>query len=112
MDNISFISVAGLAVNQMIVIDRNGDIQIATIGEKLPEGSVIIQRGDDPTNNNITTQLVDQNNEAQDITDDVADIFAALEEGQDPTQIDEELAPAAGGSTGSAPLIVGVLGVC
>ncbi|WP_342291553.1 tandem-95 repeat protein [Vibrio diazotrophicus] len=100
----SLFSIASLAVNQMIVIDKNGDIKIATIGEKLPEGAVIIQRGDEAGfNNEATTQLVDQNNELQDVTDDVAQLLAALEEGQDPTQLDEELAPAAGGSNGSAP---------
>ncbi|PNH88120.1 cadherin-like domain-containing protein, partial [Vibrio diazotrophicus] len=100
----SLFSIASLAVNQMIVIDKNGDIKIATIGEKLPEGSVVIQRGDEAGfNNEATTQLVDQNNELQDVTDDVAQLLAALEEGQDPTQLDEELAPAAGGSNGSAP---------
>ncbi|PNH77668.1 Ig-like domain-containing protein, partial [Vibrio diazotrophicus] len=100
----SLFSIASLAVNQMIVIDKNGDIKIATIGEKLPGGSVVIQRGDEAGfNNEATTQLVDQNNELQDVTDDVAQLLAALEEGQDPTQLDEELAPAAGGSNGSAP---------
>ncbi|PNH99632.1 Ig-like domain-containing protein, partial [Vibrio diazotrophicus] len=100
----SLFSIASLAVNQMIVIDKNGDIKIATIGEELPEGSVVIQRGDEAGfNNEVTTQLVDQNNELQDVTDDVAQLLAALEEGQDPTQLDEELAPAAGGSNGSAP---------
>ena len=100
----SLFSIASLAVNQMIVIDKNGDIKIATIGEKLPEGSVVIQRGDEAGfNNEATTQIVDQNNELQDVTDDVAQLLAALEEGQDPTQLDEELAPAAGGSNGSAP---------
>ncbi|MBD0786806.1 tandem-95 repeat protein [Vibrio sp. Y2-5] len=100
----SLFSIASLAVNQMIVIDKNGDLKIATIGEKLPEGSVVIQRGDEAGfNNEPTTQLVGQNNELQDVTDDVAQLIAALEEGQDPTQIDEELAPAAGSSLGSSP---------
>ncbi|NIY94474.1 VCBS domain-containing protein, partial [Vibrio diazotrophicus] len=100
----SLFSIASLAVNQMIVIDKNGDLKIATIGEKLPEGSVVIQRGDEAGfNNEPTTQLVGQNNELQDVTDDVAQLIAALEDGQDPTQIDEELAPAAGTSLGSSP---------
>ncbi|PNH89461.1 hypothetical protein C1M56_05385, partial [Vibrio diazotrophicus] len=100
----SLFSITSLAVNQMIVIDKNGDIKIATIGEKLPEGSVVIQRGDEAGfNNEATTQLVGQNDELQDVTDDVAQLLAALEEGQDPTQLDDELAPAAGGSNGSAP---------
>ncbi|MCE7655103.1 hemolysin, partial [Vibrio fluvialis] len=87
----------------MIVIDTNGNIRTATIGEKLPHGTVIVQRGDNITDDaELKAQLVDANNTPQDITDDVARIFAALEEGQDPTQIDDAEAPAAGGAQGSA----------
>ncbi|WP_172558682.1 Calx-beta domain-containing protein [Vibrio fluvialis] len=87
----------------MIVIDTNGNIRTATIGEKLPHGTVIVQRGDNITDDaELKAQLVDANNTPQDITDDVARIFAALEEGQDPTQIDDAEAPAAGGALGSA----------
>ncbi len=92
-----------LSANQMIVIDTNGNIRTATIGEKLPHGTVIVQRGDNITDDaELKAQLVDANNTPQDITDDVARIFAALEEGQDPTQIDDAEAPAAGGALGSA----------
>ncbi|MBY7976455.1 Ig-like domain-containing protein, partial [Vibrio fluvialis] len=92
-----------LSANQMIVIDTNGNIRTATIGEKLPHGTVIVQRGDNITDDaELKAQLVDANNTPQDITDDVARIFAALEEGQDPTQIDDAEAPAAGGAQGSA----------
>ncbi|MFH6909942.1 cadherin repeat domain-containing protein, partial [Vibrio fluvialis] len=87
----------------MIVIDTNGNIRTATIGEKLPHGTVIVQRGDNITDDaELKAQLVDANNTPQDITDDVARIFAALEEGQDPTQVDDAEAPAAGGAQGSA----------
>ncbi|WP_260678512.1 VCBS domain-containing protein [Vibrio fluvialis] len=92
-----------LSANQMIVIDTNGNIRTATIGEKLPHGTVIVQRGDNITDDaELKAQLVDANNTPQDITDDVARIFAALEEGQDPTQVDDAEAPAAGGAQGSA----------
>nr|WP_158152193.1 Ig-like domain-containing protein [Vibrio fluvialis] len=92
-----------LSANQMIVIDINGNIRTATIGEKLPQGTVIVQRGDNITDDaELKAQLVDANNTPQDITDDVARIFAALEEGQDPTQVDDAEAPAAGGAQGSA----------
>ncbi|MCG6346914.1 VCBS domain-containing protein [Vibrio fluvialis] len=92
-----------LSANQIIVIDTNGNIRTATIGEKLPHGTVIVQRGDNITDDaELKAQLVDANNTPQDITDDVARIFAALEEGQDPTQVDDAEAPAAGGAQGSA----------
>ncbi|WP_241669728.1 hypothetical protein [Vibrio furnissii] len=109
VSGLSFMSVNSLvfsgilSANQMIVIDVNGNIRTALIGEKLPQGTVIVQRGDDISDDAaLKTQIIDANNNPQDITDDVARIFAALEEGQDPTQVDEELAPAAGGGQGSA----------
>ncbi len=99
----SFFSNANLAINQMIVINQNGDLQVVTIGESLPEGVVIIQRGDEITaDNEPTVHFIGTNNELQDITDDIAQIFSALENGQDPTLLDEQFSPAAG-SQGSAP---------
>ncbi len=99
----SFFSNANLAINQMIVINQNGDLQVVTIGESLPEGVVIIQRGDEITaDNEPTVHFIGSNNELQDITDDIAQIFSALENGQDPTLLDEQFSPAAG-SQGSAP---------
>ncbi|WP_165311173.1 beta strand repeat-containing protein [Vibrio ziniensis] len=103
MDKSSLLSIANLAINQMIVIDKNGDLKIATIGEKLPEGTVIIQRGDEMiSNDEFVTKIIGPNNEPQNVSDDVAQLLSALEEGQDPTQLGDELAPAAGGSQGSS----------
>ncbi|XAW88763.1 Ig-like domain-containing protein [Vibrio sp. CDRSL-10 TSBA] len=92
-----------LSANQMIVIDPAGNVRIATVGEQLPQGTVIVQIGNEVNDDAaVRAQLVDANNMPQDITDDVEQIFAALEDGQDPTQIDGDLAPAAGGVQGSA----------
>ncbi|WP_175246873.1 Calx-beta domain-containing protein [Vibrio cholerae] len=100
------LSLANLAANQLLVIDRNGNVAIINAGEAVPEGAIIL----DPNSNNLmpeqeplpVAQLVDAEGNAQPITDDIEQILAALEEGADPTALGEEFATAAGGSTGSA----------
>ncbi len=102
----ALLSLANLAANQLLVIDRNGNVAIINAGEAVPEGAIIL----DPNSNNLmpeqeplpVAQLVDAEGNAQPITDDIEQILAALEEGADPTALGEEFATAAGGSTGSA----------
>ncbi|EMC3688087.1 VCBS domain-containing protein, partial [Vibrio cholerae] len=87
------------------MIDKNGNIAIINAGETVPEGAIIL----DPNSNNLmpeqeplpVAQLVDAEGNAQPITDDIEQILAALEEGEDPTALDD-LAPAAGGLQGSS----------
>ncbi|WP_232477910.1 Calx-beta domain-containing protein [Vibrio tarriae] len=102
----ALLSLANLAANQLLVIDRNGNIAIINAGETVPEGAIIL----DPNSNTLmseqeplpTAQLVDAEGNAQPITNDIEQILAALEAGADPTALDEELAPAAGGLQGSS----------
>ncbi|WP_162891956.1 Ig-like domain-containing protein [Vibrio paracholerae] len=100
------LSLANLAANQLLVIDRNGNVTIINAGEAVPEGAIIL----DPNSNKLmpeqeplpVAQLVDAEGNAQPITDDIEQILAALEEGADPTALDDDLAPAAGGLQGSS----------
>ncbi|EOX3393857.1 Ig-like domain-containing protein, partial [Vibrio cholerae] len=102
----ALLSLANLAANQLLVIDRNGNVAIINAGDAVPEGAIIL----DPNSNNLmpeqealpVAQLVDAEGNAQPITDDIEQILAALEDGADPTALGEEFATAAGGSTGSA----------
>ncbi|HGS4619083.1 TPA: Ig-like domain-containing protein, partial [Vibrio cholerae] len=102
----ALLSLANLAANQLLVIDRNGNVAIINAGEAVPEGAIIL----DPNSNNLmpeqeplpVAQLVDAEGNAQPITDDIEQILAALEEGADPTALDDDLAPAAGGLQGSS----------
>ncbi|WP_445137843.1 cadherin domain-containing protein [Vibrio cholerae] len=88
------------------MIDKNGNIAIINAGEAVPEGAIIL----DPNSNNLmpeqeplpVAQLVDAEGNAQPITDDIEQILAALEEGADPTALDDDLAPAAGGLQSSS----------
>ncbi|WP_418369004.1 cadherin domain-containing protein [Vibrio cholerae] len=99
------LSLTNLAANQLLVIDKNGNIAIINAGEAVPEGAIIL----DPNSNNLmpeqeplpVAQLVDAEGNVQPITDDIEQILAALEEGADPTALDD-LAPAAGGLQGSS----------
>ncbi|MFO4729646.1 VCBS domain-containing protein, partial [Vibrio cholerae] len=101
----ALLSLTNLAANQLLVIDKNGNIAIINAGETVPEGAIIL----DPNSNNLmpeqeplpVAQLVDAEGNAQPITDDIEQILAALEEGEDPTALDD-LAPAAGGLQGSS----------
>ncbi|WP_337227345.1 Ig-like domain-containing protein [Vibrio cholerae] len=101
----ALLSLANLAANQLLVIDRNGNVAIINAGEAVPEGAIIL----DPNSNNLmpeqeplpVAQLVDAEGNAQPITDDIEQILAALEEGADPTALDD-IAPAAGGLQGSS----------
>ncbi|WP_158128656.1 VCBS domain-containing protein [Vibrio cholerae] len=101
----ALLSLTNLAANQLLVIDKNGNIAIINAGEAVPEGAIIL----DPNSNNLmpeqeplpVAQLVDAEGNAQPITDDIEQILAALEEGEDPTALDD-LAPAAGGLQGSS----------
>lgn len=102
----ALLSLTNLAANQLLVIDKNGNIAIINAGEAVPEGAIIL----DPNSNNLmpeqeplpVAQLVDAEGNAQPITDDIEQILAALEEGADPTALDDDLAPAAGGLQGSS----------
>ncbi|WP_430617167.1 Ig-like domain-containing protein, partial [Vibrio cholerae] len=102
----ALLSLTNLAANQLLVIDKNGNIAIINAGEAVPEGAIIL----DPNSNNLmpeqeplpVAQLVDAEGNVQPITDDIEQILAALEEGADPTALDDDLAPAAGGLQSSS----------
>ncbi|MEF2522525.1 RTX toxin, partial [Vibrio mimicus] len=99
-------SLTNLASNQLLVIDRNGNVVVVNAGDSIPEGAIVLDPNDGSLvpNEQIkpTAKLIDAEGNAQPITDDIQQILAALEQGADPTALDEELAPAAGGAQGSA----------
>ncbi|MDC5819963.1 Ig-like domain-containing protein, partial [Vibrio europaeus] len=100
----TYVAMGNLAANQVIVIDVNGNIRVLVEGELPRPGEVIVQSDADAVVNNqqLQVELVDDGGEPQDITAEIEDIFAALEEGQDPTQLGEDFATAAGGQSGSS----------
>ncbi|MGD8230464.1 VCBS domain-containing protein [Vibrio sp. TRT 1302] len=99
----TYVAVGNLAANQIIVIDANGNVRVLAEGELPKPGEVIVQGNPEfAEDQQLQVNLVGDNGENQDISAEIADIFAALEEGQDPTELGEDFATAAGGQSGSS----------
>ncbi|MEZ8825941.1 tandem-95 repeat protein, partial [Vibrio amylolyticus] len=99
-----------LAAGQIIVIDINGNIKIINEGDQVLPGEVIVKSDgtlEAQPEQDIQVELVGDDGELQDISAEIEDIFAALEEGQDPTQLGEDFATAAGGNSGSSLTVSG-----
>ncbi|WP_203342411.1 tandem-95 repeat protein [Vibrio diabolicus] len=96
MDRTALVSLG----NQVVVIGLDGDLRVLTEGQQPLPGEVVVATTDAaPLNLNI--QLTEEQG-SKDISDDVARIIGAIEQGQDPSIVDEELAPAAGENSGSS----------
>ncbi|MEL7293089.1 MAG: tandem-95 repeat protein, partial [Pseudomonadota bacterium] len=100
----TYVAVGNLAGNQVIVIDLDGNVRVLAEGEAPKPGELIVQGNDQVSSDALPLQVeqVNEQGESQDITAELEDIFAALEDGQDPTQLGEDFATAAGGQTGSS----------
>ncbi|MHC0044715.1 cadherin-like domain-containing protein, partial [Vibrio campbellii] len=96
MDRTSLVSFGG----QLVVVGLDGKLRTLIENEQPLQGEVIVAHNDaEPIGLNV--QLVKENG-VQDVSDDVAQILGALEAGQDPTQLGDEFASAAGQSDGSS----------
>ncbi|MFH4600430.1 tandem-95 repeat protein [Vibrio diabolicus] len=96
MDRTALVSLG----NQVVVIGLDGELRVLTEGQQPLPGEVVVATTDAaPLNLNI--QLTEEQG-SKDISDDVARIIGAIEQGQDPSLVDEELAPAAGENSGSS----------
>ncbi|WP_194436138.1 Ig-like domain-containing protein, partial [Vibrio fluminensis] len=101
----AFITIGNLAFGQSMVIDVNGSLRILAPGERPKEGEVLVTNhavAEVDAENRFEVSLYDDAETPTDITDDVAQIFGALEAGQDPTQIDDAFSTAAGTEAGSS----------
>nr|WP_164837180.1 Ig-like domain-containing protein [Vibrio alfacsensis] len=78
----------------------DGELKVLNDGQQPLPGEVVIAKND-ADSERVQLQLVNEDG-IQDISDDVAQIIGALEQGQDPTLIGDEFAPAAGESNGSS----------
>ncbi|EJG1693195.1 tandem-95 repeat protein [Vibrio parahaemolyticus] len=96
MDRTALVSLG----NQVVVIGLDGELRVLTEGQQPLPGEVVVATTDAaPLNLNI--QLTEEQG-SKEISDDVARIIGAIEQGQDPSIVDEELAPAAGENSGSS----------
>ncbi|WP_152593591.1 Ig-like domain-containing protein, partial [Vibrio navarrensis] len=106
MDFSAFLSGAALTAGRIVVIDLNGNIRMLTPGQTPAPGEVVIDTLDE---SEVPTVRVATENGSNDITGDVQQIFAALEDGQDPTQLGDEFATAAGETGGSSLVSTGTI---
>ncbi|HHG3190395.1 TPA: tandem-95 repeat protein [Vibrio parahaemolyticus] len=96
MDRTALVSLG----NQVVVIGLDGKLRVLTEGQLPLPGEVVVTSTDvGPLDLNV--QLT-QEQGSKDVTDDVLQIISAIEQGQDPSAVDEEFAPAAGENGGSS----------
>ncbi|HHG3546839.1 TPA: tandem-95 repeat protein [Vibrio parahaemolyticus] len=96
MDRTALVSLG----NQVVVIGLDGKLRVLTEGQQPLPGEVVVTSTDvGPLDLNV--QLI-QEQGSKDVTDDVLQIISAIEQGQDPSAVDEEFAPAAGENGGSS----------
>ncbi|MDA0146200.1 Ig-like domain-containing protein, partial [Vibrio sp. RW] len=91
--------VSVLALGQRIVISLDGTIRVLQDGESLQPGDVILES---PNESQVSVKRFSPEDGSEvELEQDIANIFAALEEGQDPTELGEEFATEAGQSGSS-----------
>ncbi len=96
MDRTALVSLG----NQVVVIGLDGKLRVLTEGQQPRPGEVVVTSTDvGPLDLNV--QLT-QEQGSKVVTDDVLQIISAIEQGQDPSAVDEEFAPAAGENGGSS----------
>ncbi|WFB46785.1 Ig-like domain-containing protein [Vibrio coralliilyticus] len=104
----TYVVIGNLAAGQTIAIDENGSIRVLNDNEVAKAGDVVMSLEElNPDFADVNIGIVDESAELQDITSEIDDIIAALEEGQDPTQLGDEFSTAAGGQISSSLTTIG-----
>ncbi|MCC4819925.1 tandem-95 repeat protein, partial [Vibrio lentus] len=86
-----------LALGQRIVISVDGTIKVLEEGQPLQAGDVVLESQNGSNEPQISAKRFSPEEGGEvELDQDIANVFAALEEGQDPTELGEEFATAAG----------------
>ncbi|PTO67097.1 Ig-like domain-containing protein, partial [Vibrio splendidus] len=86
-----------LALGQRIVISVDGTIKVLEEGQPLQAGDVVLESQNGSNEPQVSAKRFSPEEGGEvELDQDIANIFAALEEGQDPTELGEEFATAAG----------------
>uniref|UniRef100_UPI00286C0FFA Calx-beta domain-containing protein n=1 Tax=Vibrio atlanticus TaxID=693153 RepID=UPI00286C0FFA len=88
-----------LALGQRIVISIDGTIKVLEDGQPLQAGDVVLESQNVNSESQISVKRFTpqgKDGDEVELDQDIENIFAALEEGQDPTELGEEFATAAG----------------
>ncbi|MFA0654127.1 Ig-like domain-containing protein, partial [Vibrio sp. 10N.222.49.C12] len=101
--DMTVLNVSGaLALGQRIVVSVDGTIKVLEDGQPLQAGDVILESQSENSESPISVKRFSPEDGGEvELDQDIANIFAALEEGQDPTELGEEFATAAGESGSS-----------
>ncbi|KOO05559.1 hypothetical protein AKJ17_01850, partial [Vibrio nereis] len=99
----TYVALVNLVSGQKVVVDANGLVRTLLEGEQPKAGEVVLGQESaidhDPS---VNVELFGEDGSTQNISDDIEEIFAALEQGQDPTQLGEDFATAAGQQVSSS----------
>ncbi|MFA0473118.1 Ig-like domain-containing protein, partial [Vibrio sp. 10N.222.51.E8] len=85
-----------LALGQRIVISVDGTVRVLEEGEPLQAGDVTLESQNGPNEPQVSVKRFSPEDGEVELDQDIANIFAALEEGEDPTELGDEFATAAG----------------
>ncbi|WP_157367686.1 Ig-like domain-containing protein, partial [Vibrio coralliirubri] len=85
-----------LALGQRIVISVDGTVRVLEDGEPLQAGDVTLESQNGPNEPQVSVKRFSPEDGEVELDQDIANIFAALEEGEDPTELGDEFATAAG----------------
>ncbi|MFA0482383.1 Ig-like domain-containing protein, partial [Vibrio splendidus] len=85
-----------LALGQRIVISVDGTIKVLEEGQPLQAGDIVLESQNGSNEPQVSAKRFSSEEGEIELDQDIANIFAALEEGQDPTELGEEFATAAG----------------
>ncbi|UWZ96982.1 tandem-95 repeat protein [Vibrio splendidus] len=85
-----------LALGQRIVISVDGTVRVLEVGEPLQAGDVTLESQNEPNEPQVSVKRFSPEDGEVELDQDIANIFAALEEGEDPTELGDEFATAAG----------------
>ncbi|MFA0556913.1 tandem-95 repeat protein, partial [Vibrio sp. 10N.222.55.A1] len=85
-----------LALGQRMVISVDGTVRVLEDGEPLQAGDVTLESQNGPNEPQVSVKRFSPEDGEVELDQDIANIFAALEEGEDPTELGDEFATAAG----------------
>ncbi|MFS1938433.1 VCBS domain-containing protein [Vibrio splendidus] len=85
-----------LALGQRIVISVDGTVRVLEEGDPLQAGDVTLESQNEPNEPQVSVKRFSPEDGEVELDQDIANIFAALEEGEDPTELGDEFATAAG----------------
>ena len=97
-----------LALGQRIVISIDGTIKVLEEGETLQAGDVVLESLNESNSPDVSVKRFSPEDGELELDQDIANIFEALEEGQDPAELGEKFSTAAG-QNGSSPGISGTI---